>query len=433
MIDLHEHQEKFVNEIRDSMRRRNKAICCVAPTGMGKTVCASYMINEATRKGSKIHFLVHRRDLIRQTAYTLDQFGVNYSYIAAGHAYNPYSRVHICSIDTFRNRLDKVPVPNLAMFDEGHLACSPTWSKAIDHYKAHGTWILTFTATPIRTDGTGLGKHFTDMICGPDIAWLMENGFLSKYLMYAPSAPDLSGIATRAGEFAKDQLCARMDADNVLIGDAVRHYEKYAMGRLAIAYCVSRKHSENVAAQFRNAGIPAQHIDGETPMDERTRIIRAFARREILVLTNVALISTGFDVAASAGVDVTVECIIDLAPTKSTSLCLQKWGRGLRRKPYPAILLDHAANWTRHGRPDDPRQWTLADSERKQSKSEEKAIPTINARLASMFPVRPPPARTAANPAKLNTVKSTTSMVISQRSPAKSTAARSQTKRVYTH
>lgn len=374
MIFLRDYQADLVEKIRKAMRSC-KAILLQLSTGAGKTAIASFMVRSAAEKGSSVFFCVHRRNLIRQTSKTFDQFGVAHSFIAAKYPYDPKSLVHICSIDTLRSRLETSPVPKIVFVDECHMANSNSWSAIIEFYANHGTWIIGLTASPWRTDGSGMGKHFNVMIQGPTMAWLIENGFLSKYRMFAPSKPDLSGVTLQGGDYAKNQLASKLDEDFVLIGDAVKHYKKYAPETLAIAYCVSRRHSQNTAEKFREAGIAAQHIDGETPDDERVRIIEAFANREILVLTNVALISTGFDLASQVGRDVNVETIIDLAPTKSLSLYLQKIGRGLRYKQFPAILLDHAGNSIdRHGLPCDEREWTLEAREKKKRGSEEKMI-----------------------------------------------------------
>jgi len=389
MIELRPYQTDMVEALRAEMRT-NKSVLAQLSTGGGKTALASYMVSSAVSKGNGVFFCVHRRDLIRQTALTFDEFNIAYSYIAAGMPMNPYARAHICSIDTLRNRLGKTPDPKIVFIDECHMAASDSWSRIIDFYRSKGAWIIGLTATPTRTDGTGLQKHFQSMIQGPSMSWLIENKFLSDYKLYAPSTPNLDGVATRAGDFAKDQLSARMDDDIVIIGDAVKHYKKYAMGKLCIAYCVSRKHSNNVADKFKAEGITACHIDGETPMDERIRIIRAFANREIMVLTNVALISTGFDLASQVGRDINVEGIIDLAPTKSLSLFLQKLGRGLRYKPEPAVLLDHAGNVARHGLPDEERDWALADREKKSRSETERTIPTKSC-PSCFFVFRPAP------------------------------------------
>lgn len=376
MIELRPYQHDIVTDVRQEMRR-HKSVLAQLSTGGGKTALASYMVASAMEKGNSVFFCVHRRDLIRQTTLTFQEFNIKHSYIAAGYLMNPHSKAHICSIDTLRNRMEIAPVPKLVFIDECHMANSASWSNIIEFYRKKGAWIIGLTATPHRTDGSGMGKHFETMIQGPSMAWLIENKFLSDYRLYAPSSPNLEGIGTRAGDYAKDQLAARMDNDPVIIGDAIKHYKKHAMDKLCIAYCVSRKHSANVVDKFNAEGIAAHHIDGETPMDERIRIIRAFANREIKVLSNVALISTGFDLASQVGRDINVEGIIDLAPTKSLSLFLQKLGRGLRYKPEPAVFLDHAGNVARHGLPDEERQWTLEETKKRRDSGDvEKTVPT---------------------------------------------------------
>jgi superfamily II DNA or RNA helicase len=111
---------------------------------------------------------------------------------------------------------------------------------------------------------------------------------------------------------------------------------------------------------FNAAGIPAAHLDGGTNKGERKRIIQEFAAGRIQVLWNVSLFGEGFDLAAIAQQDVTIDCVILNRQTQSISLFLQMVGRALR--PYAgklAIILDHAGNTHKHGFPDDEREWSL--------------------------------------------------------------------------
>lgn len=83
-----------------------------------------------------------------------------------------------------------------------------------------------------------------------------------------------------------------MTADRaVLIGNAVKHYRQHAMGRLNVAFGTSVKHAEIIAQSFRDAGIPAAHVSGAMDDVRLHGGLKAFARRELLVLANCDLLT----------------------------------------------------------------------------------------------------------------------------------------------
>lgn len=375
MIHLHPDQQKLRDQIRAAMAR-TKRVLVQAETGSGKTVMGASMIAGSRQKGNTSIFMVPRRELLKQTAKTLREYDLPFSYISSGHQMNPYAKTFLATTGTLMCRLDKIPIPKVFFIDEAHFA-GETNKRVADYFSAKGAWVIGLTATPEYPDGDGMGDCYEEMVCGPDLPWLIENKRLSDYRLFAPSRPDLSGVDIVAGDYAKGQLAGRMEADAILIGDAVKHYREHAMGRLAIGYCTSRKHSQIVAQQFRNNGIPAAHVDGDTPDDEMLRILKAYARREILVLTNADLLLFGFDLSAAVGMPVSVECMIDLRPTLSRTLQRQKNGRVLRYKDYPAIILDHGGNAMKHGLPCDKIEWTLEKKLKKKrgADDEERALP----------------------------------------------------------
>lgn len=239
-----------------------------------------------------------------------------------------------------------------------HCVTTTTFGKVTAYFK--DSLVLGVTATPVRLDGQGLGDVFHALILGPSTADLMDRGYLTPAEVYAPvEAVDLSGIRTRAGDYAIDQLSAAMDKPKIT-GNAVEHYRKLAHGKSAVAFCCSIQHATDVAAEFTAAGYRAASVDGKMDRDKRKQAIADLTSGRLQILTSCDLISEGVDVPR-------IECGIMLRPTQSTGLWLQQVGRTLR--PYPgksaAIILDHAGNAIAHGLPDDPRQWSLAGSERK--------------------------------------------------------------------
>lgn len=225
------------------------------------------------------------------------------------------------------------------------------------------------SATPERLDGVGLGQWFQTMVTGPTVRDLISQGFLAPYRLFAPSGVNLSGVHTRAGDFAQDEVAQIMDKP-AITGDAVAHYQRLSSGRRAVAFCCSIQHSEHVVQAFRNAGIPAAHLDGETDNVVRDATIKKFERGEIMVLSNVGLFSEGFDLPA-------IETCILLRPTQSLGMYLQQCGRALRPcdGKTEALILDHAGNSGRHGLPDDIREWSLQGRAKRKKKNQDDGPP----------------------------------------------------------
>lgn len=369
-------QAAMIEETRTALRTHD-AVLFQLPTGGGKTVVAANMIRSAAQKGGRPWFVCHRDFLVDQTSKTLDLVGVDHAFISAGRRWNPWADAQVCAVDTLRSRLDRIPaecVPRVLFMDEAHHACSATWSKVIRWALDRGCKVVGLSATPERLDGKGLDELFGHMVRGPSVEWLMEQGYLSKYQAFAPSIPDLAGVGSRGGDFKADEVAQVMDTDT-LVGNIVTHYRKLADRKRAVVFCASIAHSQHVAKAFRDAGYSAVHLDGASPWDERRAAARGMAIGEIDVLTNVSLFGEGYDLAAQAGMDVTIEAVIMARPTQSLAMYLQQVGRALRPKDTLAVVLDHAGNVMRHGLPDEDREWTLEGKK----KAKKGAVPSFPA------------------------------------------------------
>jgi len=347
-----------------------------AATGFGKTIVSGAAVRAAHNKQRRVIFTVHRENLLAQTSQTFADFGVPHGFIAPGYPYHSGTLVHIASIATLQRRLDRIEAPDLLMIDEAHMAMAKGWKLVADYCRAKGGKTWGNSATPIRLDGQPLSPLFDYMVEGPPVRWLMDQGHLSDYEYYAPDIPDLSQLKKRLGDYDQGQAADVMDRPK-LIGSVVKHYKQLARGKRAILFAMNVKHSEHMAAEFNRAGIPAAHIDGDTLDGDRKRILNDFADGKIMVLCNVELVTTGFDLSAQVKRDVPVECVILCRPTMSLALFLQMVGRALRRKPYPAIILDHAGNSMRHGFPDDPHEWSLEGNEKGEGGASEGPPPPI--------------------------------------------------------
>jgi superfamily II DNA or RNA helicase len=359
ILRLRDYQEETVERLRESMRR-NRRVLLQLPTGGGKTAIASFMAQGAVRNGRRVYFNCHRAELVEQTSLTWRKYGIAHGYIAANRP-RAMQLANICSIDTLKNRLHTTPEPDVCIWDEAHHLGAAGWQMVMDAWKRCRH--IGLSATPWRLDGRGLGRQFDDMVEGPSAAWLMDHGHLSRYDIYAPNVPDMTGTKRVGGDYNNAEASKRMDIPK-RFGDILVHWRRNAEGMRTVGFAVNRADSAMIVERFNSAGIAAAHLDGDTPDDWRRNIIRDFARKTLYQIWNVALFGEGFDLSAIAQTDVTIDCLIDAAPTQSLAAVLQRWGRVLRAKDYPAVINDHAGNSNRHGFPDDEREWTLADRER---------------------------------------------------------------------
>jgi DNA repair protein RadD len=374
-VKLYPDQEEIVQAVRTAMTR-SKSVLLQSATGSGKTAMATHMIKAAQGKNKRILFSVPRKDLLEQTSDTFSSLGIAHSYVAAGKSFNPFARVYIGMVDTMARRVGKLPTVDLVIADETHFG-DGALDSVLKHYAAAGAWRLGLSATPWKLSGKGLKCWYDTMVEGKPIRWLMDNGRLSDYQYFAGrTKPDLSAVKVTAGDYARGELAGYMEAQGSIIGDCVNDYRQRCMGRLHVVRCASIKHSQMTAQAFRDSGIPFMHVDGETPMDERKRIFRAYARRELLGLTFCDLLNFGFDLSQASGMDVCIESGSDQRPSKSLAGQMQFWGRMLRAKPYPAIICDHVNNCIEHGFPDDEREWTLDDRKQGKKSDAERTVAT---------------------------------------------------------
>lgn len=351
MVSLRPYQIELIDKTRFLMRQGCHSIILQSPTGSGKTLLTAHMLKTCAVRGQRAFFIVHRRELVKQSIRAFSDVGLPYGVISAGWWEEPKQPVQIASIQSLIRRHHKHAKPNLIVWDEAHHLGAESWKRL--HAQYPNAYHIGLTATPCRLDGKGLGTFFKEMLQGPSVAWLIENGFLSKYRLFAPSSIDTSKIATRMGDYAKETLATLVDRPTIT-GDAIAHYKRLADGKRAVVFAVSIEHSKHIVAQFQAAGVEAEHVDGETPMEVRDAAIERFRKGDLQVLSNVELFGEGFDIP-------NIEAAILLRPTQSLGLYLQQIGRALRPSlgKEQAIILDHAGNYQRHGLPDEERTWTL--------------------------------------------------------------------------
>lgn len=381
MINLRPYQATVKGEVFDAWAAHFRSVLLIMPTGGGKTkTFCSIVIDTIAEHGVHLPtaIIVHRKELVQQICLTLAEEGISHNIIAARkdikgiiaaerrmfnqQYYDPSAIVTVISVDTLKAREDVykqwvLGIRQVIVDEAAHVLAENKWGYAISLFK--NARILGVTATPERLDKKGLGSHadgiFDIMVQGPNTAWMIQQGFLSKYKIAMPESNYHQYLESKSTTSDYSQK-AMMQASqkSTIIGDVVENYKKHANGKQAILFASDVTTSKDMEKKFLEAGIIAKSLDGKTPDNIRLDTLIKFRAKEIQVLLNVDLFDEGLDVVG-------IECVIMARPTKSLGKFLQMVGRGLRiaeGKDF-MILIDHVGNVTEHGLPCDHRTWTL--------------------------------------------------------------------------
>lgn len=382
MKQLRPKQELAINMLRNSLAKGNKRIILKAPTGFGKTVIASNIIDMALRKGKRVIFCVNAISLVDQTAQKFFEEGITeLGVIQGNHELTNYAKpVQVCSVQTLARR--KIPDAELVIVDEAH-----NWFKFYEQWMHDWNKIpfIGLSATPYTK---GLGKHYDDLLIPATTQELIDDGWLSKFRVYAPSSPDLRKVRTVAGDYHEGDLSNVMDAPK-LIADIVSTWKRLGEDRPTLCYGVTRAHAKHIQEQFLSEGITCGYVDSYTEIEERREIAEQFRKGEIRIICNVGVLTTG--------IDWDVRCIILARPTKSDILFQQIIGRGLRIADGKddCIILDHSDTHARLGfvTDIDDKYLSLCDGKPKEKptkKEGEEALPKICPKCQFVKPPKVP-------------------------------------------
>ena len=389
-LTLRDYQQQLKSDIYAAWQAGARNVLGVLPCGGGKTAIFSNIIAEHTCATVAI---AHRSELVSQMSVALARNGVRHRVIGPSALvknvvqchmmtvgvsyYDANARCAVASVQTLVGR-----DPNDAWFrnvglwvtDEvHHLLADNQWGTAVAMFpNARG---LGVTATPVRADGKGLGRHadgvIDTMVTGPDMRWLIDERYLSGYRIFAPpNNLHLETVpVTAGGDYSPELLRAEVHRSSIH-GDVVDHYLRVTPGKLGVTFAVDIESATELAAAYRSVGVPAEVLTGKTPANIRYKLLSMFARGDVKQLCTVDIVSEGFDLPS-------VEVCSMARPTQSYGLFVQQFGRAIRplEGKTTAYILDHVGNTLRHGLPDAPRVWSLDRRERRSSSAGPTTVP----------------------------------------------------------
>lgn len=434
MFELRPYQETAIERVREEIRAGHRRVLVVMATGAGKTVTSGEIISNTVKNGERAIFMAHRKELIDQCSDTLiEKLGIDHGVIKSKDPRRDRSKpVQVASIQTLINR-DHWPA-KLIVVDEAHRAVAKTYVTLLDRYD--DPIVIGLTATPYRRDGQPLGRKYDES--GNEIGFgfdamvevittqeLVDQGSLVNPIVFGCANPDVSQLKVGAkGDYSKESASKAVQK-TIMHGEIITNWAKIcgeatgadtiwgevpidsngdeiqgelfindASGKTrrkvmhtncdacTVAFLPTVEDSKKLAEQFNSVGVPAAHLDANTPDLERDRILSDLRNRKIYVVCNVEICTEGWDLPH-------LECVIGARMSRSLAIVKQMIGRVMRPDDDKrfAYLLDHA-NWTRtHGFVTDPTDHSLEGREKRPRKGESECPSKDCPKCGSMHPL----------------------------------------------
>ena len=395
MKPLWPHQNDDVSTYCRLLEEGRRRLCLTRPTGMGKSRTVAEIVHWHVARGERVVVYTNRRMLVQQLKEVMEGFGFRLGIRAAGHAPEPEHLLQIASIQTDVSRVLKVPKQlkelnkrfaegdiepleffekvnrlearkqdicsaRVAIFDEAHNMASGAAVDLLARHVADEAAVLGVTATPLD-----IGHLYDDLIGNGNVSEGRACGALLPCQHYGPDEPDMEKLKVPLGQDLTEKQATNAIMRNGIIGRVVDGFRKYnPEGKPTILFGPSVAGSLYFAEEFRKAGIPAAHIDGDdiwldgesykASPEARKDVLAASRDGSIKVLCNRFVLREGIDCPWLAhGIMATV--------FGSLQSYIQAGGRLLRSfegLEY-VTLQDHGGNYWRHGSLNSDRHWSL--------------------------------------------------------------------------
>ena len=315
----------------------------VLPTGCGKTIVFSKIIENRVRRGNRVLVLAHRGELLDQAADKLLQAtGLRCAIEKAENScLGSWFRVVVGSVQSMMRdkRLHQFPADYFGtiVVDEAHHCLSDGYQRVLGHFdKAN---VLGVTATPDRGDMRDLGEYFNSLAYEYTLTQAIRDGYLSPIKAQTiPLKLDLTGVGISGGDFKVGDLDNALDP---YLHQIANEMLNYCQNRKTVVFLPLVKTSQKFRDILCEVGFRAAEVNGES--DCRAQVLKDFDAGKYNVLCNSMLLTEGWDCPS-------VDCVIVLRPTKVRSLYSQMVGRGTRLYPGKdhLLLLDFLWHTERH-------------------------------------------------------------------------------------
>lgn len=290
-MKLRPYQEESKNAVLNEWDKGVLRTLLVLPTGCGKTIVFSKIIEERVKKGDRVLVLAHRGELLEQAADKLEKStGLKCSVEKAENScLGSWFRITVGSVQSLmrEKRLKKFDRDyfDTIVIDEAHHCISEGYQRVLNHFdKAN---VLGVTATPDRGDMKNLGSYFDSLAYEYTLPKAIKEGFLAPIkALTIPLKLDLTGVSQQAGDFKASEIGTALDPYLEQIADEM---VKYCSDRKTVVFLPLIKTSQKFTRILQEKGFKAVEVNGDS--DNRAQVLEDFDSNKYNVLCNSMLLT----------------------------------------------------------------------------------------------------------------------------------------------
>ena len=357
MYELRDYQKQAVDVAVNFFQTGNKKNgIIVLPTGAGKSLVIA---NIAYRLDAPVLIFQPSKEILEQNYEKLCSYGVmDVGIFSASFGRKEVRKITFATIGSVKSHKDYFRLFRYVIIDECH-GVNAEAGMYKDFIETIQCKVLGLTATPYRLYSSRFygsmlrfitrtnPRIFNEMLYAVQVRTLLNRGYLAPMNYYQLNIVDTSRLKVNSTGADFTDASVRRYYREIKFNDSLENIIRRLLvaGRSSIlVFTRFIDEANRIARTFSDC---AAVVSSDTSKTDRENILRLFKNKQIKVVANVGVLTTGFDFPELA-------TVVLARPTMSLALYYQMCGRAIR--PFPgkvSWVVDLCGNYKRFGRVDD--------------------------------------------------------------------------------
>ena len=357
MNELRDYQKQAVDVAVNFFQTGNKKNgIIVLPTGAGKSLVIA---NIAYRLDAPVLIFQPSKEILEQNYEKLCSYGVmDVGIFSASFGRKEVRKITFATIGSVKSHKDYFRLFRYVIIDECH-GVNAEAGMYKDFIETIQCKVLGLTATPYRLYSSRFygsmlrfitrtnPRIFNELLYAVQVRTLLNRGYLAPMNYYQLNVVDTSRLKVNSTGADFTDASVRRYYREIKFNDSLENIVRRLLVAGRTSILVFTRFIDEATHLARAFSDCVAVVSSDTSKGDREAILRVFKQKQIKVVANVGVLTTGFDFPELA-------TVVLARPTMSLALYYQMCGRAIR--PFPnkvSWVVDLCGNYKRFGRVDD--------------------------------------------------------------------------------